>query len=160
MRRVDVACDLSSSLKFRFRRWSPIYHCSTHLKFTDDFVRRAKYLEHLASTAMVQVHPTLAPSRGPQHPFHVLLRRFPASREKRCIVTHSGTLTRCFWVARESKHPQYSSWTAAVVRCDETEERGGDHWAGGCPFLNYGGFTWHLRYVRHKLRLLKQSVRG
>ncbi|CAM9161625.1 unnamed protein product [Ectocarpus fasciculatus] len=46
---------------------------------------------------------------------------------------------------RESRHPQYSSWTAAVVRCDETQERGGNHWAGGCPFLEYGGFTWHLR---------------
>ncbi|CBN74811.1 conserved unknown protein [Ectocarpus siliculosus] len=46
---------------------------------------------------------------------------------------------------RESRHPQYSSWTAAVVRCDETEERGGKHWAGGCRFLEYGGFTWHLR---------------
>lgn len=48
---------------------------------------------------------------------------------------------------RESRHPQYSSWTAAVVRCDETEQRGGNHWAGGCPFLEYGGYTWHLRYV-------------
>ncbi|CAB1102139.1 unnamed protein product [Ectocarpus sp. CCAP 1310/34] len=46
---------------------------------------------------------------------------------------------------RESRHPQYSSWTVAVVRCDETEERGGNHWAGGCRFLEYGGFTWHLR---------------
>lgn len=48
-------------------------------------------------------------------------------------------------INRESRHPQYSSWTAAVVRCDETEQRGGNHWAGGCPFLEYGGFTWHLR---------------
>ena len=46
---------------------------------------------------------------------------------------------------RESRHPQYSSWTAAVVRCDETEQRGENHWAGGCPFLEYGGYTWHLR---------------
>ncbi|CAM9246405.1 unnamed protein product [Ectocarpus sp. 6 AP-2014] len=46
---------------------------------------------------------------------------------------------------RESRHPQYSSWMVAVVRCDETEERGGKHWAGGCRFLEYGGFTWHLR---------------
>eukprot|EP00752_Nemacystus_decipiens_P004487 g4097.t2 len=46
---------------------------------------------------------------------------------------------------KESRHPQYSSWTVTVVRCDETEQRGGNHWAGGCPFLEYGGYTWHLR---------------
>eukprot|EP00903_Cladosiphon_okamuranus_P009839 g9351.t2 len=46
---------------------------------------------------------------------------------------------------RDSSHPQYASWTAAVVRCDETEQRGGNHWAGGCPFLRDGGYTWHLR---------------
>lgn len=45
----------------------------------------------------------------------------------------------------DSGHLQYSDWMVAVVRCDETEERDDDHWAGGCDFLEYGGYTWHLR---------------
>lgn len=72
---------------------------------------------------------------------------FNAMRERFlcCVSTERRVTFFLFPSISASPHGQYIDWAISVARCDETEQRGGEHWAGGCPFLEYGGYSWHLR---------------